>query len=149
MGEAQAMPPLVEKRTELTFKVDGPAILDITSEVLTWLRSFGALDGLLTVFLRHASGSLTIGEAGDQKGRMDVIDVLGRLASGDRTYRVGIDGIGDIPAHIGSMLNSVSLSIPVFGKAMALGSWQGISVIEHRHRDTPRIVALHFVGFHS
>ncbi len=140
------MTPLVQERSELSFEIAGPAMLEITGRVAAWLASVRARDGLLTVFLRHTSASLTIQENGDPKVRDDLIEALQRLAPESSAYRHNTEGPDDMPAHIKALLTSVSLSIPVFDSVMALGAWQGIFVIEHRRRGTPRSVLLHFVG---
>ena len=98
------------------------------------------------MFLRHTSASLTIQENGDPKVRDDLIEALQRLAPESSAYRHNTEGPDDMPAHIKALLTSVSLSIPVFDSVMALGAWQGIFLIEHRRRGTPRSVLLHFVG---
>ncbi len=140
------MTPLVQERSELSFEIAGPAMLEITGRVAAWLASVRARDGLLTVFLRHTSASLTIQENGDPKVRDDLIEALQRLAPESSAYRHNTEGPDDMPAHIKALLTSVSLSIPVFDSVMALGAWQGIFLIEHRRRGTPRSVLLHFVG---
>ena len=140
------MTPLVQERQELAIEVAGPAMLDITGRVSGWLRDRRARDGLLTVFLRHTSASLTIQENTDPKLRADLLQALDRLAPESSAYSHNAEGPDDMPAHIKTLLTSVSLSIPVFGGAMALGAWQGIFVIEHRQRRTERAVLLHFVG---
>ena len=140
------MTPLVQERTELTIEGAGPAMLDLTQRIGAWLAQVKARDGLLTVFLRHTSASLTIQENGDPKVRADLIDALGRLAPESSAYRHNAEGPDDMPAHIKSMLTSVSLSIPVFEHAMALGQWQSLYLIEHRRRAAPRSVLLHYIG---
>ncbi len=140
------MTPFVQERTELTFDIAGPAMLELTSEVAEWLARVKARDGLLTVFLRHTSASLTIQENGDPKARRDLIDALARLAPESSAYRHNAEGADDMPAHIKAMLTSVSLSIPVFERTMALGQWQAIFLLEHRKRPMPRSVLLHFIG---
>jgi secondary thiamine-phosphate synthase enzyme len=129
------MTPIEQQRTELTIDVAGPTLLDLTAKVSAWLEAIRARDGLLTIFLRNTSASLTIQENADPKVRADLIDALGRL-----------DGPGDMPAHIKAMLTSVSLSIPVFERVMALGPSQVLFLIEHRQRKTPRTVLLHYIG---
>lgn len=140
------MTPLTQERLELTIEVAGPAMLDLTQKVAAWLERIRARDGLLTLFLRHTSASLTIQEHGDAKARTDLIEALQRLAPESSVYRHAAEGADDMPAHIKSMLTSVSLSIPVFERAMALGQWQSLYLIEHRRRGTPRSVLLHFIG---
>ncbi len=140
------MTRLVQERGELTIDVAGPAIVDLTQQVGEWLTKMRARDGLLTAFLRHASASLTIQENADPKVRADLLDALEKLAPEASAFRGDADGRDDWPAHVKSMLTSVSLSIPVFERTMALGQWQGLLLIEHRRRVTPRTVLLHFIG---
>lgn len=140
------MTPLVQERHEFTVKADGPVMVEITAQVAAWLSSITARDGLLTVFLRHTSASLTIQENAASSVRADLIDALARLAPESSAYRHNCEGPDDMPAHIKAMLTSVSLSIPVFESSMALGTWQGIFLIEHRGRATPRAILLHYVG---
>ena len=140
------MTPLIQERHELTIEAAGPSMVDITARVLAWVQSFRARDGLLTVFLRHTSASLTIQENASASARADLIDALNRLAPESSAYRHNCEGPDDMPAHIKALLTSVSLSIPVFEGALALGDWQGIFLIEHRKRPSPRAILLHFVG---
>lgn len=121
-------------------------MLDITIKVADWLRTIRARDGLLTVFLRHTSASLTIQENASPEVREDLLAALAKLAPESSAYRHNDEGPDDMPAHIKTMLTSVSLSIPVFEHAMALGTWQGIYLIEHRKRTQTRAAVLHFVG---
>jgi secondary thiamine-phosphate synthase enzyme len=140
------MTPILQHRTELTFDVGGPDMLELTAMIAKWLARINARDGLLTVFLRHTSASLVIQENGDPNVRTDLIDALKRLAPESSAYRHNAEGADDMPAHIKAMLTSVSLSIPVFEHTMALGQWQGVFLIEHRKRHIPRTVLLHYIG---
>jgi secondary thiamine-phosphate synthase enzyme len=140
------MTPLIQERQELAIDASGPAMVEITAQAAAWIASIGARDGLLTVFLRHTSASLTIQENRDTTVRADLLAALARLAPEGAGYRHSAEGIDDMPAHIKTMLTSVSLSIPVFEGALALGTWQGIYLIEHRKRRSTRKIILHFVG---
>ncbi len=137
---------LSQLRTTLVVDTDGRGFVDITSRVLAWLDEIGAGEGLLTVFVRHTSASLTIQENADPDVRSDLLDMLERLAPENAGYRHTIEGPDDMPAHIKSMLTSVSLSIPVVAGRSALGTWQGIYLVEHRQKPHRRTVILHFVG---
>jgi secondary thiamine-phosphate synthase enzyme len=130
----------------LTVQTAGPGFTELTSEVLGWLEEIGAREGLLTLFIAHTSASLTIQENADPDVRSDLSDALKRLAPEGPHYRHGSEGPDDMPAHIKSMLTSVSLSIPVIEGKTALGTWQGIYMIEHRRRPHGRKVELHFIG---
>lgn len=130
----------------LLIRTSGPGFTDITGRISEWLREIGALEGLLTVFIAHTSASLTIQENADPDVRRDLADCLNRLAPESHLYRHNSEGPDDMPAHIKAMLTSVSLSIPVVEGRTALGTWQGVYVIEHRARQHERRVELHFIG---
>jgi len=140
------MTPVVQRHHEITIEADGPVMIEVTKQIADWVASIAARDGLLTVFLRHTSASLTIQENASPAVRADLIDALSRIAPESSAYRHNAEGPDDMPAHIKTMLTSVSLSIPVFEGSLALGPWQGIFLIEHRKRSTPRALLLHYVG---
>lgn len=139
-------PSLRQARNTICVETRGRGMTEITREIAQWLHSLGAGEGLLTVFLAHTSASLTIQENADPDVQGDLLDALSRLAPEGAHYRHSIEGPDDMPAHIKSMLTSTSLSIPVIGGRMALGTWQGIYVIEHRAGGAGRKVELHFIG---
>lgn len=130
----------------LVTRTRGQGFTEITHDVCAWLEEINALDGLLTVFIAHTSASLTIQENADPDVRYDLKSALEKLAPEGAAYRHSMEGPDDMPAHIKAMLTSVSLSIPVFEGRTALGTWQGIFVIEHRDRPHERKVELHFIG---
>ena len=103
-------------------------------------------DGVLLVFLRHTSASLTIQENADPDVQTDLMTALERLAPESAPWVHDIEGPDDMPAHIKAMLNGVSLHIPVIGGALALGTWQGLYLIEHRRAPHGRDVIFQFVG---
>lgn len=119
---------------------------DVSATVDAWLSEIGAGEGLLTVFLRHTSASLTIQENADPDVLKDLLDVLDRLAPASERYRHGSEGPDDMPAHIKTMLTDASLAIPVLNGRMDLGTWQGLYVIEHRARGRARTLTLHYLG---
>ena len=101
-------------------------------------------DGLCTVFLRHTSASLLIQENADPSARRDLENWLNRLVpENDPLYTHTMEGPDDMPAHIKTMLNQSSLSIPIAGGRMVLGTWQGIYLWEHRDGSHHRSVVLH------
>lgn len=130
----------------LLVRTTGPGFTEITREVCVWLDEIDAGEGLLTLFIAHTSASLTIQENADVDVRLDLRDALDGLAPQGAHYRHDSEGPDDMPAHIKAMLTSVSLSIPVIEGRTALGTWQGIYVIEHRERSHGRKVELHFIG---
>jgi secondary thiamine-phosphate synthase enzyme len=140
------MAEMVQASHVLTVATRGKGFTDITGELARWLESFGAEDGLLTVFIRHTSASLTIQENADPNVRLDLLDVLEKLAPEEADYAHREEGPDDMPSHIKSMLTSVSLAIPVKDGEMMLGTWQGVYLIEHREASHRRSVALSFIG---
>lgn len=111
----------------------------ITGEVSSVVRECGKEEGLCTVFIRHTSASLLINENADPDVRSDLEDFLDRLVpKGDSAYRHTAEGPDDMPAHIRMALTQVSLSIPVTGGRLGLGTWQGIYLWEHRDRPSSR-----------
>ena len=123
--------------------------VDITSRIRQWLVNQDAGDGLLTLFLRHTSASLTIQENADPDVVRDLSTALDRLAPADAGWRHTTEGPDDMPAHVKTMLTGVNLAIPVLGGALALGAWQGIYLVEHRARPHRREVVLHYLGAKS
>jgi secondary thiamine-phosphate synthase enzyme len=130
----------------LTIETPGRGFTDITRAVASWLSTLAAADGLVTLFIRHTSASLTIQENADPDVLCDLLNALQGFAPRDAGYRHDIEGPDDMPAHITSMLTSTSLSVPVSAGRMLLGTWQAIYLIEHRDRPHSREVVLHYVG---
>ncbi len=130
----------------LTIDTPGEGFFEITSEAARFLKESKARDGALTLFLRHTSASLVIQENADPDVCRDLVTALNRMAPADGGWIHEAEGPDDMPAHIKSMVNGVSLHIPVIGGALNLGTWQGIYVAEHRHRPHPREVTLQFIG---
>lgn len=124
----------------------GIGMFDITHDVEHWLGAKDVRQGTLTLFIRHTSASLTIQENADRDVQTDLLSALDRLAPQSSTYLHQSEGSDDMPAHIKSALTSTSLTIPVIEGRMALGTWQGIYVIEHRTRPHNRQVVLHYMG---
>jgi secondary thiamine-phosphate synthase enzyme len=130
----------------LAVETRGQGFTDITAEAAAFLAAANAVDGILFIFMRHTSASLVIQENADPDVRVDLRTALERLAPGDAGWRHDTEGADDMPAHIKTMLTGVSLHIPVAGGTLALGTWQGIYVAEHRARPHRRDVVLQFVG---
>jgi secondary thiamine-phosphate synthase enzyme len=127
-------------------ETEGPGFIDITETVTAWLASIRARDGLLTLFNRHTSASLTIQENADRDVLADLAAALERAAPHSARYRHSVEGPDDMPAHIKAMLTSASLGVPVIAGRAQLGTWQAIYLIEHRDRPHRREILLHFVG---
>ena len=138
--------PIGQAFETLSVDTDGPGLWDQTAALRRWLTQIGARDGSLTLFIRHTSASLLIQENADPDVHTDLLDALDRLAPRDRPYVHDIEGPDDMPAHIKAALTATSLSIPVKGGQMLLGTWQGVYVAEHRDRPHRREVALHYLG---
>ena len=131
-----------------TLAVDTPGegFVEITREVARFVKDAGATEGALFLFIRHTSASLTIQENADPDVRTDLVTALRRLAPESGQWVHDTEGPDDMPAHVKSMLTGISLHIPVIGGVLALGTWQGIYVAEHRARPHRREVVLQFVG---
>ncbi|MBL4615565.1 MAG: YjbQ family protein [Magnetovibrio sp.] len=122
-------------------------LFEITSELRAWVRDTGTENGLLTVFCRHTSASLTIQENADPDVLHDIESFFKQLVREDPSlYTHTNEGADDMPAHIRSALTDVSLSIPVVGGQPVLGTWQGVFLYEHRARNHHRQVVLHLMG---
>ncbi len=132
--------------SRLVVETRGTGFIDVTGEVAKFLREAGAREGAVTLFIRHTSASLTIQENADPSVLRDLTTALGRLAPENGGWEHDTEGPDDMPAHIKTMLTSVSLQIPVLNGEMALGTWQGIYVAEHRARPHRREVVLQFIG---
>lgn len=136
-------------QTVLTLATHGPACHDFTAELAGWLRRIGAREGVVTVFVRHTSCSLLIQENADPDVQRDLLNWLDRIAPpADHpsmaylTHRA--EGPDDMPAHLKAALLPVSLSIPVSGGRMCLGTWQGLYLVEHRRAPHRREVMAKF-----
>jgi secondary thiamine-phosphate synthase enzyme len=129
---------------QLTVATPGQGLHEITAQVSRVVRQAGVDEGLCTVFVRHTSASLVIQENADPSAKQDLERWLNRLVpEGDPFYRHDAEGPDDMPAHIKSALTQTSLSIPVAGGKLCLGTWQGIYLWEHRHRGGGREVVVH------
>lgn len=130
----------------LEVRTPGQGLLEITREVNGWTQAQGMETGLLTVFCRHTSASLLIQENADPDVGRDIEDWVRRTAPESDGYRHQDEGPDDMPAHLRTVLTGVQLSIPLIGGRLALGTWQGIYLFEHRTRPHRREVALHLLG---
>lgn len=124
----------------------GAGFTDITHHAASFLAQAGAGDGVLLIFLRHTSASLTIQENADPDVQTDLMSALDRLAPEDAPWIHDVEGPDDMPAHVKAMLTGVSLHVPVNSGKLSLGAWQGIYLIEHRARPHSRELVLQFVG---
>jgi secondary thiamine-phosphate synthase enzyme len=125
----------------------GKGLYEITAQIARWLSGCPVRSGLLTVFIQHTSASLTIQENADPDVVHDLNAFFNRLVAEDsRLYRHTVEGPDDMPAHIRASLTLTQLSIPVDQGRLALGTWQGVYVFEHRASPHRRTVLLHLIG---
>ncbi len=133
--------------THFSVETRGKGLTEITGSVGQWLGGQGISTGLLTLFCRHTSASLLIQENADPDVRTDLVAFFEAIAPEDpRRYVHGIEGPDDMPAHIRTALTQTHLAVPVEGGRMALGTWQGIYVFEHRRRPHRREIVAHLIG---
>jgi secondary thiamine-phosphate synthase enzyme len=136
-----------QSSTTLEIRTDGRGLFEITREARAFVRGSGLRDGLLTVFCRHTSASLLIQENADPDVRFDLDAYFTRLSPDDQPgWRHNNEGPDDMSAHIRSALTQTSLGIPLVGGELALGTWQGVFLWEHRTRPHRRAVVLHLLG---
>ena len=132
---------------ELAISTRGRGLYEFTREVEKWIQEGKFRDGLLTIHLRHTSASLLIQENASPDVQSDFERFFERLVpDGDDIFEHTLEGEDDMPAHVRTALTTVNLSIPVRNGEMALGTWQGIFLWEHRLRGHSRHLALHFIG---
>jgi secondary thiamine-phosphate synthase enzyme len=125
----------------------GKGLYDFTREIESWLRGHETHTGLLTVFCQHTSASLVIQENADPDVVADLADFLTRLVPEDtRLYRHTAEGPDDMTSHIRTALTQTQLSIPIHKGKLALGTWQGVYLFEHRVQPHRRSVVLHLLS---
>ncbi|AWN40644.1 secondary thiamine-phosphate synthase enzyme YjbQ [Methylobacterium durans] len=130
----------------LTIATPGQGFTDFTGAVADFLSRSGVTEGVMAVFCRHTSASLTIQENADPDVQADLMTALDGLAPRHAGYVHGAEGPDDMPAHIRTMLTDAALTIPVRDGRLVLGTWQGIYLIEHRDRPHRREIRLHVIG---
>ena len=130
----------------LSFSTAPKSTQMITRALADWLGEIGARSGTITAMCLHTSASLTIQENADPTVQDDILDYLDDIAPEHRPYVHSLEGPDDMPAHLKTMLTSASLTIPVDGARMVLGTWQGIFLMEHRAHRHHRRVHLCFMG---
>lgn len=131
----------------IRIETNGQGLYDVTHQVQRWLVAEQIDTGLLTIFCRHTSASLTIQENADPDVRRDLLDFFKRIVAEDPSrYRHDSEGPDDMPAHIRASLTAVSLCIPVSSARLGLGSWQGLYLFEHRTTPHVRTLLLHLIG---
>ena len=128
----------------ITVHGDGQGLHEFTGQVARIVAESGVQEGLCTLFMQHTSASLTIQENADPSARRDLENWLNRLVpENDPIFTHTQEGPDDMPAHIKAALTSTSLSIPILDGRLALGTWQGIYLWEHRHHRSRRKIVVH------
>ena len=131
----------------LTISSRPRSMIDITSEIDSWLKEINAATGLITIFVKHTSASLTIQENTDVDVQHDLLDVLDDLAPAENNWRHSLEGSDDMPAHVKSVLVGSNQAIPVVNGRMDLGTWQAVYLVEHRTQSHQRLLSLHYAGY--
>jgi secondary thiamine-phosphate synthase enzyme len=146
LGKASVSGTQVVASATLSVDTLGQGFTDITADAARFVAEAEAGDGVLLLFLHHTSASLVIQENADPDVRTDLVSALDRLAPRNAGWVHDTEGPDDMPAHVKAMLNGVTLHVPVAGGALALGTWQGIYLAEHRDAPHTRKVTLQFIG---
>lgn len=131
------------------FRVEtrGQGLYEITDAIASWVAAQRMRTGLVTVFVQHTSASLVLQENADPDVVRDLRDFFARLApEDDPAYRHTVEGSDDMPAHIKAALTLAQVAVPVLEGRLALGTWQGIYLFEHRSRSHTRSIVLHLLG---
>lgn len=132
---------------EVRVATDGPGLVEITDRLAAIVREAELATGICTVMIQHTSASLTIQENADPSARRDLHEWLSRLVrEDDPHFTHTTEGPDDMPSHIKSALTATTLSIPVVGGELALGTWQGVYVWEHRRRGRERRCVVYVGG---
>jgi secondary thiamine-phosphate synthase enzyme len=132
---------------QISIQAKGRLIYDITPQVLDWANKSGLQTGMLTLYIQHTSASLMINENYDPEVLVDMERFFERLVpDGDPLFIHTAEGPDDMPAHVRTALTQTSLSIPMLDGKVALGTWQGVFLYEHRLASHTRKVLLHLIG---
>jgi secondary thiamine-phosphate synthase enzyme len=148
-SKVTAVTPDLLATAKLSVKTDGEGFYEISRDVQQFVRDAGADQGIVFLYVRHTSASLVIQENADRDVRVDLLTALARLAPTNAGWIHDTEGPDDMPAHVKTMLTGVSLHVPVMEGVLALGTWQGIYLVEHRARPHSREVVLQFLGRRS
>jgi secondary thiamine-phosphate synthase enzyme len=138
--------PMRQAQHQLSIATNGKGLIEITAAVKIWVAEQGIVTGLLTLYCRHTSASLLIQENADPAVQTDLGTFFEEIAPESGPYVHDTEGPDDMPAHIRTALTHTSLSIPVVSGKLALGTWQGIYLFEHRRVPHAREVVLHLIG---
>ena len=130
--------------TQIEIRTSGQGLFEFTNRIQDVVSGAGVREGLCTVMIQHTSASLTIQENADPSARRDLKDWLGRLVpEDDPQFTHTQEGSDDMPSHIKAALTTTTLSIPIQNGRLALGTWQGILLWEHRRRGSTRCCVVH------
>ena len=146
LSDISSAAPQLIANGKLRVETRGTGFIDITRDVAEFAAKIEAGDGVLLIYLRHTSASLTIQENADPDVLTDLLSALDRLAPESAPWVHDVEGPDDMPAHVKAMLTGVSLHVPVLAGKLALGTWQGIYLIEHRRKPHEREIVLQFIG---
>ncbi|MEO6152046.1 MAG: secondary thiamine-phosphate synthase enzyme YjbQ [Croceibacterium sp.] len=135
-----------QARTILTIATPGRGLHEITEEVADWLGGTGIGAGVATLFCQHTSASLLITENASSAVQRDILRWLERAVPEGAHYEHDDEGADDMPAHIKALITGNSLTVPVIDRRLALGTWQGVFLAEHRTRPHSRRIAVHVIG---
>ncbi|MGP1281880.1 MAG: secondary thiamine-phosphate synthase enzyme YjbQ [Parasphingopyxis sp.] len=136
----------MHRTTVLAIDTPGRSLVEVTREAGSWVAESGVTTGLLTLFIRHTSASLLIQENAAPEVQDDLIAFFEKLAPEGPHYAHDSEGPDDMPAHLKAALTQTHLAIPVIDGRLALGTWQGIYLFEHRRRPHRREIVLHLAG---
>ncbi|MEO0629555.1 MAG: secondary thiamine-phosphate synthase enzyme YjbQ [Planctomycetota bacterium] len=131
---------------EFVVETPGRGLYEITERVASIVQAADAEDGLCTVFIRHTSASLLVQENADPSARTDLERWLDRFVPDGTGWDHTHEGPDDMPSHIRAAITATSLSIPIVGGRLGLGTWQGIYIWEHRHRPHARRLLVNIIG---
>jgi secondary thiamine-phosphate synthase enzyme len=138
---------MIQLQRSLTVRTSGRGLVEITADVAAVVAGSGVQTGLCVVFCTHTSASLLIQENADPSVRADLLGYLERLApDGDPRYEHDSEGPDDMSAHLRSALTRTSETMPVARGRLALGTWQGLYLLEHRTRPHTRTLVVHVIG---
>lgn len=138
---------MYQHTSQFQLNTHGKGLYAFTDQVADWLAKIGMGQGLLTLFVQHTSASLLVQENYDPDVQGDLERFLSRLVpENDPIYRHTLEGPDDMPAHVRAALTQTQLSVPVIDGYLALGTWQGIYLFEHRREPQCRRVVAHILG---
>ena len=135
-----------QKINTLKIKTKGQGLYEFTSNILKYVNETKIKTGLLTLYLKHTSCSLLIQENADSDVKKDLLTFFSKIAPENENYIHKSEGPDDMPAHIKSSLTQTNLSIPIENFEIALGTWQGVYLFEHRKSSHTRIIKMHLIG---